>query len=78
MARRCARPTCSDAATATLRFDYRVRQVWLETLDVEPDPTAHDLCECHADRTEPPVGWDLDDRRPPVRAVAPLYRAEAS
>jgi hypothetical protein len=78
MARRCARPTCSDPAAATLRFDYRSRQVWLQALDAESDPAAHDLCDRHADRTEPPVGWELDDRRPPVRAVPPLYRAEAS
>lgn len=78
MARRCARPTCTDPASATLRFDYRTRQVWLGRLADEVDPTDHDLCDRHADRTTPPVGWELDDQRPPVRAVAPLYRAEAS
>lgn len=52
--------------------------MWLQALDVEPDPAAHDLCDRHADRTQAPVGWELDDQRPPVRAVAPLYRAEAS
>lgn len=78
MVRRCARPTCSDAATTTLRFDYADRHVWLDSLSDEPDPAAHDLCDRHADRFEAPLGWQLEDRRPPVRAVAPLYRAEAS
>lgn len=61
-----------------MRFDYNARQVWLDALTVDPDPAAHDLCDRHADRSSSPMGWELDDRRPPVRAVAPLYRAEAS
>jgi hypothetical protein len=37
--------------------------VWLDDLAAERDPHAYDLCTVHADRTKPPSGWHLEDRR---------------
>jgi len=44
MARRCARPTCSEAAVVTLSYDYTARTVWLDDLATQDDPANHDLC----------------------------------
>jgi Protein of unknown function (DUF3499) len=74
MARRCARPTCSEQAVVTLSYDYTGRNVWLDDLDRQDDPANHDLCERHAERVTAPQGWALHDRR----NVAPLWRARAS
>jgi hypothetical protein len=74
MARRCARPTCSELAVVTLSYDYAGRNVWLNDLAVEDDPANHDLCERHADRVTAPQGWVLHDRR----NVAPIWQARAS
>lgn len=74
MARRCARPTCSDEAVVTLAYDYTGRNVWLNDLALDDHPANHDLCERHADRVTPPRGWTLHDRR----NLAPLWRARAS
>ena len=50
MVRRCARPTCSQEAVATLSYDYSARIVWLDALAAVDDPANHDLCERHAER----------------------------
>ncbi len=63
MSRRCARPGCGQVADATLSFAYDQRQVWLDDRLVEDHPANHDLCGRHADRTRPPKGWELRDRR---------------
>lgn len=36
----------------------------LAALDPDERPETYDLCAEHADRTQPPHGWTLDDRRP--------------
>lgn len=72
MNRLCARPGCSERATATLAYDYRNRVVWLDSLAYEVDPANHDLCSRHADRLSAPQGWKLHDLRAPV--VEPLFR----
>jgi Protein of unknown function (DUF3499) len=74
MARRCARPTCSERAAVTLSYDYAGRSVWLNDLVIEDDPANHDLCGRHADRVTAPQGWVLHDRR----NVAPIWQAQAS
>jgi len=52
-----------------LIFQYATRTVWL--LDqLDPDPAAIDLCARHADRTAPPKGWTLHDRRAGDGAVS--------
>lgn len=71
MSRRCARPGCGQAADTTLSFDYSSRQVWLDDLSPVDSPANHDLCRRHADRTQPPKGWALRDRRDPAPVVAP-------
>jgi Protein of unknown function (DUF3499) len=70
MARRCARPTCSELAVATLSFDYGARALWLDLLVEVDDPAHHDLCECHAERLTAPQGWTMQDRR----VVAPVWQ----
>jgi hypothetical protein len=63
MSRKCARPGCSAPAEATLSYAYAQRQVWLDPLARDDSPANHDLCRTHADRTRPPKGWELVDRR---------------
>lgn len=63
MNRRCARPCCGQYADTTLSFDYGSRQVWLDELQPVDSPANHDLCRRHANRTQPPKGWALRDRR---------------
>ena len=63
MNRRCARPGCAALATTTLSYVYAQQVVWLDDLAAEDSPANHDLCDRHADRTQPPRGWDLRDRR---------------
>lgn len=70
MSRRCARPGCGHSADTTLSFDYRSRQVWLDDLAADDSPANHDLCRRHADRTQPPKGWALRDRRSDEQIVA--------
>lgn len=68
--RRCARPGCGRPATTTLSYAYAQRTVWLDDLHAEDSPANHDLCGPHADRTQPPKGWDMSDRR----QVEPVHR----
>jgi hypothetical protein len=63
MARRCARPDCHDAATATLAYDYATATVWIGDLSDDTHPTTHDLCARHSDKLSVPRGWQLRDRR---------------
>lgn len=63
--RGCSRPNCDVPAAATLVFSYHDRVARLVDLLDEVEPQAYDLCPTHADRTKPPVGWELTDTRPP-------------
>jgi hypothetical protein len=72
--RRCARPDCALAATASFSYDYRTRTVWLDD-GPAPAPSHHDLCGGHAERLRVPHGWQLIDRR---AAVAPVVPAPAA
>jgi hypothetical protein len=69
MSRRCARPSCSSFAAATLTYDYEARTAWIELLAGELHPMAYDLCERHADALRVPRGWALQDRRTVVQLV---------
>ena len=73
MNRLCARPGCSERATATLSYVYHSRVVCLDGLAFEVDPAHHDLCTRHADRLSAPQSWELHDRR--VAVVEPMFRA---
>lgn len=58
-----------------MTYDYAARRVWL---DDHPQPGAAaqwGLCEAHAGRTQPPMGWSEIDRRagrsePPASLVS--------
>ena len=53
-----------------MSFDYADRQVWLDDLDPTAMPAgSYALCDTHADRLTPPVGWTLSDRRGRVRPL---------
>ncbi len=63
--RTCSRPGCDTPAAATLVFSYAERVARLVDLLEQGEPQTYDLCPAHADRTRPPVGWELADTRPP-------------
>ena len=53
-----------------MSFNYDARMVWLDDLTAPVAPGAqYALCESHAGRLTPPVGWTLVDRREPVRPL---------
>ena len=56
-----------------MTFNYDEATIWLDDLE-EPVPAGegYPMCEGHAGRLTPPVGWTLVDRRQPVR---PLFSA---
>lgn len=68
--RSCSRPGCETPAGATLVFSYSEQVARLVELLDEGEPQAYDLCPAHADRTRPPVGWELSDTRP-LRSDSP-------
>ena len=53
-----------------MSFNYEGGVVWLDDLTDPVQPGAqYALCEIHAERLTPPVGWTLVDRRAPVRPL---------
>lgn len=53
-----------------MSFNYGEQTVWLDDLTGRTAPGAeYPLCETHAERLTPPVGWTLVDRRRPVRPL---------
>lgn len=77
MTRLCARPSCSEVACATLRYDYKQRITWLDPLADESHPMAYDLCLGHARAMTVPRGWRLEDRSGLRPAVPPFEDALA-
>lgn len=62
---------CSAPAGIVMSVAYTDRAVWLDDLTGPVTPGAgYPLCEKHAGRFTPPVGWTLVDRR---TAVRPLF-----
>ncbi|MBD8506605.1 DUF3499 family protein [Hoyosella sp. G463] len=59
MRRRCCKPGCRNPAVATLTYVYADSQVVLADLSPLDSPHSWDLCEQHAIRLAPPMGWDL-------------------
>lgn len=56
-----------------MAFNYDDRTIWLDDLLERTVPGAgYAMCEEHAGRLTPPVGWTLVDRRRPIR---PLFTA---
>lgn len=78
MQRHCARPGCTETATATLTYDYGASTVWIDVLSSESHPMTHDLCPRHADALSVPRGWLLQDRRGSVTALFDPPRSLAS
>ena len=53
-----------------MAFNYQARTVWLDDLTEPVIPGAgYAMCEEHAGRLTPPVGWTLIDRRRPARPL---------
>ncbi|WKZ83301.1 MAG: DUF3499 family protein [Acidimicrobiia bacterium] len=69
MTERCVR--CGTPAGIVMSFNYDDGTIWLDDL-VEPTTPGrgYAMCEDHASRMTPPVGWTLVDRR---RALRPLF-----
>jgi hypothetical protein len=53
-----------------MAFHYGNRTIWLDDLREPTVPgRGYAMCESHAGRLTPPVGWRLVDRRLPVRPL---------
>lgn len=53
-----------------MSFDYAARSVWLDDIAGPVHAgTGWPMCDRHADRLTPPVGWTLVDRRGPERRL---------
>jgi hypothetical protein len=55
----CSKATCSNKAVATLTFDYQASIAVLGQLSPNAQTGAFDLCQRHAERFTPPLGWQL-------------------
>lgn len=70
MTERCVK--CAAPAGIVMSFTYVDASVRLDDLTGPVAPgSAYPLCEDHAERFTPPVGWTLVDRR--QRTVRPLF-----
>jgi len=68
MTEHCVR--CAAPAGIVMSFLYGDRTIWLDDLSRPVVPGAgYAMCEDHAGRLTPPVGWTLVDRRRPVRPL---------
>ena len=66
----CAKTRCDAAPIATVALVYITREVVVEDLTTQPDPSVLDLCGEHLDRMVPPRGWSVRDERTLIGAVA--------
>ena len=57
--RQCSRPSCSNAAAATLTYVYDDSTVVVGQLSAQAEPHAYDLCARHAESFSAPRGWDV-------------------
>lgn len=63
---------CAAPSTVLMTYVYAERLIWLGDLDGPIDSGAgYAMCEKHANRLSPPVGWMLNDRRQPIRQLFP-------
>jgi hypothetical protein len=67
--RTCAKMRCEAEPVATITLGYAEREVVIESLLEERDPNLLDLCQEHAERMTPPVGWTVRDVREPAAAA---------
>lgn len=64
----CAKLRCRSKASVTVALRYGDREVLVDELSPDTDPTLVDLCREHADRLTPPIGWRIVDVRLPAVA----------
>lgn len=63
----CQKPNCTAAAAATVSVRYASRGIVIGVLGPDADRRLLELCDGHAKRLTPPVGWTMsDERRPPM------------
>ena len=68
---KCCR--CSLPATAWMTFQYPASHVELFELPDDSDGYGgYALCDRHAERMSPPVGWDLVDYRTAMLTLFPV------
>ena len=68
MIEHCVR--CGAPAGIVMAFAYEAGLIWLEDITSPVVRGAgYALCEAHAGRFTPPVGWTLLDRRGPARPL---------
>jgi hypothetical protein len=60
---------CTAEPAATISLRYAGREVVIGDLQAERDPNLLDLCDEHASRMTPPVGWTVRDERAEAPAV---------
>ncbi|WP_022872292.1 DUF3499 domain-containing protein [Nesterenkonia alba] len=57
--RRCTKSGCGQPAVATLTYSYQDQNVVVGPISIYAEPHTYDLCAGHADRVNPPRGWDV-------------------
>ena len=67
--RLCSKASCNQGAFQTLTYVYADSEAVLGPLSAIKEPHSYDLCEHHAARLSPPVGWRLVRYRPYPEAV---------
>ena len=68
MTDRCTR--CYSPAQGMMRFEYATAHIWIDDLVGLVDPgSGYPMCVRHAAGMTAPVGWELTDRRVPVRSL---------
>lgn len=67
MTETCVR--CAAPAVIVMSFSYGERVVWLDDLTEPTAPGVYAMCDEHAGRLTPPVGWQLVDRRTAPRRL---------
>jgi hypothetical protein len=66
----CAKTRCDAEPAATVALVSITREVVVEDLTTDRDPTLLDMCAEHLERMVPPRGWSVRDERTPIGANA--------
>lgn len=59
----CAKLRCRSVATVTVALRYGDREVLVDALAPDTDPSLVDLCREHSGSLTPPLGWRIVDLR---------------
>jgi hypothetical protein len=59
----CAKTRCDAGPVATVALVYITREVVVQELTTDRDPTLLELCAEHLGRMVPPRGWSVRDER---------------